>query len=909
MSDSPGAESAAAGSRRSLSRPGSTEPPALSDTTPFPSWRTFNSSSRLSYYTEAATRRSSFVSAQASIYQDTEASLAFDGASQGFDHPDLDSDLEVRSQHRPTSRNSDRSRVVSPYQLAMARRSYSIDRDALETTLDDPSSSSSQTTGAASGGLARRLSSYKRQSADLARSISSLSRRSSLSGTTHEDPQHRLRDAATAAANRSSMSNRRHSVEIDQLTNSISRASTPHGFRTEDADDDDAVTSQPRSRPGSSLALRKYDENSGSFIKRDGTKDRGSILPPAAFFAPKKPSARNSSSHLLATAASPTASHAGRSTTPLSFYSASALAAPEATEQEILQSHGSLAPGHEQQGAVPPRAPGPWGLAPSPNSMADLGQQHLTSYTADSTDRRNSHTADGTAPLHPLDPSDGFPTPSVHASPHSVVRMMTSTDPLLPARAISNAATTTTTTTTNDNRNSNNSASSRNIGLGFDTGPASTEPKVPVTEQRAAPPSKTPPTSKAEQGRTQVNGAATTGTAAPSSAAAKRAKRGPRNYRNHKGDNRFFLGGLLMTSGDNPLPFILSYLLLLVLGGLFYGFEAAWLSTNISPAVIAIFAYIWLQAVVNMGVTAFRDPGVIPRNLDPDPPCVLGDTPFEPRRHALADPEDPMAIPVQRVLRIRNQVVKVKWCETCGTYRPPRSSHCRVCDNCVENIDHHCTYLNTCIGRRNYVSFMVFLATSIVSAMYVVAFTALRLVLLTKPVTYRYPRGAGSAPGLTFRQALAQSPVSAVLFLLCVAAAAPLLLLFTYHVRLVLLNRSTVEQIRINTAREYGEHNELELGTHGDADDTASTYGAAETNRGSRRSGAVRAMFERFGVLKPKYRDPNPFASRSTRVNVSNALGWRSVQLDSWIDRRRRQSTETRLAHPKGGVNGLEWKA
>ncbi|TKY90335.1 hypothetical protein EX895_000333 [Sporisorium graminicola] len=895
-------DAAAPSSRRNLSRPASAEPPALSDTTPYQSSRTLNSSSRLSNYTEAATRRSSFQSARASLYQDTEGSIAYDDASQGFDHPDLDSDLEVRSQQRPRSRNGEETRALSPFQSAMGRRSYSEDRDALETTLDDPNTSSSNP--AAASGLARRRSSHKRQSTDLTRPVSSLSQRSSMSGTVHDDPQHRLRDAATAAANRSSMSNRRRSVEIDQLANSISRASTPHGFRTEDVDDDDAATSQPRSRPGSSLALRRYDENGGSFIKRDGTKDRGTILPPAGFFAPKKPSARNSSSNLLATTTSPTAPHAGRSTTPLSFYSLGPPAAAEGTAQEVLEDHDARQAGYEQQGVIPARAPSPWGLAASRISMADLGQHNITSYSEDGTDRNNSLTADGTAPMHPLDPSDGFPTPSAHPSPHSAVRMMASTDPLLPAQAISGAATATTTITANDN--SNNSASSRNMGLGLDTSAATIEANVPVTDQRVSPPnSKFSPTLPLESGKTQVKGGASTDTAA-ATATAKTAKSGPRNYRNHKGDNRFLLGGLLMTSGDNPLPFVLSYLLLLVLGGLFYGFEAAWLSSNVSPAVIAIFTYIWLQAVVNMGVTAFRDPGVIPRNLDPDPPCVLGDTPFEPGRHALADPEDPMAIPVQRVLRIRSQVVKVKWCETCGTYRPPRSSHCRVCDNCVENIDHHCTYLNTCIGRRNYVSFMVFLMTSIAAALYVVAFTALRLVLLTKPDGYTYPRG-GSAPGLTFRGALAQSPVSAVLFILCIAAAAPLLVLFTYHIRLVLLNRSTVEQIRINTAREYGEHKELELGTHGDADDDAgSTYGAAEANRRSRRRGALRALFERFGVLKPKYRDPNPFASRSTRVNVRNALGWRSVMLDSWIDRRAVQRPDARVAHPKGG---LEWKA
>lgn len=52
-----------------------------------------------------------------------------------------------------------------------------------------------------------------------------------------------------------------------------------------------------------------------------------------------------------------------------------------------------------------------------------------------------------------------------------------------------------------------------------------------------------------------------------------------------------------------------------------------------------------------MLVTAFRDPGILRRNLDPDSPCVLADTPFETGRHSLVDPEDALAIPVQRVLR------------------------------------------------------------------------------------------------------------------------------------------------------------------------------------------------------------------------------------------------------------------
>ena len=56
-----------------------------------------------------------------------------------------------------------------------------------------------------------------------------------------------------------------------------------------------------------------------------------------------------------------------------------------------------------------------------------------------------------------------------------------------------------------------------------------------------------------------------------------------------------------------------------------------------------------------------------------------------------------------------------KICPECKLQKQLRSKHCSICNACVERFDHHCDWLGICIGLKNYMMYLVFIASIFLS--------------------------------------------------------------------------------------------------------------------------------------------------------------------------------------------------
>ncbi|GAA0140083.1 protein modifying enzyme [Lithospermum erythrorhizon] len=93
--------------------------------------------------------------------------------------------------------------------------------------------------------------------------------------------------------------------------------------------------------------------------------------------------------------------------------------------------------------------------------------------------------------------------------------------------------------------------------------------------------------------------------------------------------------------------------------------------------------------------------------------CILTDPGGIPSAY-LPDVEENDSSDQEATKTGRNQ----RLCDKCSAFKPPRTHHCRVCRKCVLRMDHHCVWINNCVGHRNYKAFFVLVFYATMASIY-----------------------------------------------------------------------------------------------------------------------------------------------------------------------------------------------
>jgi palmitoyltransferase len=107
-------------------------------------------------------------------------------------------------------------------------------------------------------------------------------------------------------------------------------------------------------------------------------------------------------------------------------------------------------------------------------------------------------------------------------------------------------------------------------------------------------------------------------------------------------------------------------------------------------------------------------------------------------------------------------------CRVCQSRIGPSSKHCSHCNKCVEGFDHHCEWLNNCIGSTNYWLFFQIIVAYSIQACFLIIWLSLELTSKL-PVRRSWPRWVNLAISVFYgcRLTMTLQLVSLHLYLQC----------------------------------------------------------------------------------------------------------------------------------------------
>jgi len=246
------------------------------------------------------------------------------------------------------------------------------------------------------------------------------------------------------------------------------------------------------------------------------------------------------------------------------------------------------------------------------------------------------------------------------------------------------------------------------------------------------------------------------------------------------GNNRHFFKGRFI-SGPDYRSCIASFMMILIPSVFWQAQVGPFFTDRYSIIIQIVTGLLQVLSLTFLVCTAFADPGIMPR--------AKNYTDHFDLRTKLYRSKPP---PRYHDLVLRGHPFKIKYCTTCNIYRPPRCTHCSVCENCIERFDHHCPWLGNCIGKRNYWLFFSFVSSTGALNVSVLATAVGHLAVLTQD--FKELRGLGG--GDAFVESMREEPISVALAVYSAAIVWFTVGLCLYHTYLICTNQTTYEQIK-----------------------------------------------------------------------------------------------------------------
>lgn len=99
------------------------------------------------------------------------------------------------------------------------------------------------------------------------------------------------------------------------------------------------------------------------------------------------------------------------------------------------------------------------------------------------------------------------------------------------------------------------------------------------------------------------------------------------------------------------------------------------------------------------------------------------------------------------------------YCRTCLVLKPIRSKHCPKCGMCIARLDHHCTWINRCVGYGNHRIFVIFL---VLHTTVLFGYVSLSMIAMIEKIQDLYDARVSSSDGGTSLNSTSSSSMTSM---------------------------------------------------------------------------------------------------------------------------------------------------